>query len=399
MELRKEVVERLLLAKSLLAKLRFHSTAEPDSKLLASHIMTAHDAAELVLAAISDQLGVLPAKDKHFLMDYFEPLKKQHPDREVFAKEYFSQLNRVRINIKHHGIFPDPRQWARVGETTWSYVSKWCEDYLGIPLREIDDATLLSSNEVKALYFEARAAISAGDYKGAMELLAMALFMLFSQNAALRGLEVGRARPEDAIRLSGFGVHGNDFLALQEFLPECTKTKEGTLSTKWHQSRFGHPGNWRENAANFCASTFVDVALKIQNASWIPGAIEYFYLYEQQVTALHDGVEIWTYRSEPDATLLDQMTGAKMHREILRTLRQGEKLRATVTLAKSPSAFPFSGTEGGRKAYVISWQSPAFVFGYVLAEDVRVTSVPRDIEAVHKNFPWLTQTEWMPEDN
>ena len=55
MELRKEVVERLLLTKSLLAKMRFHSTAAPDSKFLASQIMTAHDAAELVLAAISDQ--------------------------------------------------------------------------------------------------------------------------------------------------------------------------------------------------------------------------------------------------------------------------------------------------------------------------------------------------------
>lgn len=63
MELRKEVVERLLLAKSLLAKLRFHSTAELDSKFLAIQIMTAHDAAELVLAAISDQRGDLTQQD------------------------------------------------------------------------------------------------------------------------------------------------------------------------------------------------------------------------------------------------------------------------------------------------------------------------------------------------
>jgi hypothetical protein len=124
MELRKGVVERLLLAKSLLSKLRFHSVAEPDSKFLAGEIMTAHDAAELVLAAISDQAGVLPSKDKHYFMDYFEPLKTLHPERDVFAKEYFSQLNRVRVNIKHYGIFPDPRQWARVGETCYSYMSK-----------------------------------------------------------------------------------------------------------------------------------------------------------------------------------------------------------------------------------------------------------------------------------
>jgi hypothetical protein len=399
-ELRKEVIERLLLAKPLLAQLRFHSTAEPDSKFLASQIMTAHDAAELVLAAISDQRGVLPSKDRHYLMDYFEPLKTLHPEHEVFAKEYFSQLNRVRINIKHHGIFPDPRQWARVGEASCSYISKWCTDYLGIPLEKLDEATLLSSDEVKRFYYEARAAILGKDYKGALEFLARALFTLFSENAALRGLQVGRAKPEDAIRLSGFGVHGNDFLALQEFLPECVRAEKSGLITKWHQDRFGHPGNWRENAAHFCASTFLDVALKIQNASWIPGAIEYLYLYEQQVTAVRDGAEIWTFESEPGATLLDQVTGAKMHRKVVRTLRKNESLRARVTLAKPLSAFTPSVVSESPKTYLISFEAPTPVYGgSILAEDVRVISVPRETEFVRKYFPWLPETEWIPEEN
>jgi hypothetical protein len=50
-EFRKEVAERFPLANSLLANLRFQSTAEPDSKFLATQLMTAHDAAELVLTA------------------------------------------------------------------------------------------------------------------------------------------------------------------------------------------------------------------------------------------------------------------------------------------------------------------------------------------------------------
>ena len=83
-------MERLLVSKSLLGKIRFQPAAEPDHVSLASQLLAAHDAAELALAAISDQLNKLPPKDKHYLMDYFEPLKELHPGREVFAKEYFS---------------------------------------------------------------------------------------------------------------------------------------------------------------------------------------------------------------------------------------------------------------------------------------------------------------------
>jgi hypothetical protein len=401
MELRKEVVERLLLAKSLLAKMRFHSVSEPDSKFLAGHIMTAHDAAELVLAAIGDQLGVLPPKDKHYLMDYFGPLKKLHPDHEVYAKEYFSQLNRVRVNIKHYGIFPDPRQWARVGETSYSYISKWCSDYLGTALQMLDESTLLSSAEVKKFFHESQSAISAGDFKGALELLAMALFTLFWENAALRGLEVGRAKPEDAIRLSGFGVHGNDFLALQEFLPECVRTEDGALTTKWQRSKFGHPGNWRDNAAHFCADTFLDVALKIQDASWIPGAIHYLSLYEQKLVASRDGVEIWVKKPEPGANTMEQLLGTKTRREVVRTLAEGESLRGTVTIAKDPSSYilaPERVTPEAPDTYMIASRDPTPLFGYVLAEDVRVTSVPRDTEFVRKYFSWLPETEWAPDE-
>jgi hypothetical protein len=82
----------------------------------------------------------------------------------------------------------------------------------------------------------------------------------------------------------------------------------------------------------------------IQSASWIPGAIEYVYLYAQQVTALRDGVEIWTYKSAPGVTLLDQVTGARMHREVVRTLGKGQNLRGTVTEAKPGSVFAPSGS-------------------------------------------------------
>lgn len=140
-------------------------------------------------------------------MDHFEPLKELHRDREVFAKEYFSQLNRVRVNIKHHGLFPDTKQWARVGETVYGYISKWCSDYLEISLEGLDESSLLKNPEVKARFDLARDAISQGEYRRALEELGIALFALFADSTALRGLAVGVPKTEDAIREAAF-THG-----------------------------------------------------------------------------------------------------------------------------------------------------------------------------------------------
>src|SRR5258707_5796629 len=121
MSVRHDVVERLLIAKAFLDGIRFQSSTEPTRSLLTTNILTAHDAAELAIAAIAHQLEVSPPRDQNYLMSYFDPIRqKVHRDKDVHGKDYFSSLNRVRVDIKHYGIFPDPRQWARVGEITYS---------------------------------------------------------------------------------------------------------------------------------------------------------------------------------------------------------------------------------------------------------------------------------------
>ena len=52
-KLTEEVMRRLLVAKGLLGRIRYPYTAQPDRTTLAGHILTAHDAAELAIAAIS----------------------------------------------------------------------------------------------------------------------------------------------------------------------------------------------------------------------------------------------------------------------------------------------------------------------------------------------------------
>ena len=105
---------------------------------------------------------------------------------------------------------------------------------------------------MKSLYDEARRSASQADYKTTLEKLAFALSIVFEKNAALRGFEAGNANTEDVIRVVGFGIHGNDFLALQQFLPRISRWRTDATSLTWNQSAFGHPGNWREDSAEFC---------------------------------------------------------------------------------------------------------------------------------------------------
>ena len=71
MPLKPEVLDRLLLSKSFLEKIRFQPVASHDRHTLAANIIAAHDAAELAIAGICDQLGCLPQKGDKYLMDYF----------------------------------------------------------------------------------------------------------------------------------------------------------------------------------------------------------------------------------------------------------------------------------------------------------------------------------------
>lgn len=408
MPLKTETIDRLLLSKSFLARIRFRPTAIHDRHTVAANIVAAHNAAELAIAAICDQLGCSPQQRKSYLMDYFEPLKQAiHPDEDVYAKDYFRNLNEARNLLKHRGLFPDPKQWARVGEITFQHIAKWCSDYLNESFGELDASALLADPQVREMYEEAKHASAQQDFKTALEKLALALSKVFGDNAALRGFEAGFARPEDAIRLAGFGVHGNAFLALQEFLPHVRRWGEQANVPIWKQSKFGHPGNWEEQNVEFCQKTFVDVAVLIQGAQWVPGPIKRDVTYDQQIEALKDGVEVW--RMVPEQQEGQGLVGlsallfadpAKMKREVIRTLKHGETVRAKVSVSsESPYnrlAEAIVPAESRMVLNVAALEEPKF-FGSVLASEVRVTCVPSDDDFVRQYYPWLPIIDWEPE--
>ena len=323
-------------------------------------------------------------------MDYFSPIRTIHPDEEVPGKDYFSQLNIVRTAIKHHGIFPDSKQWFKVGEKTRSYVYIWCEKYLSISLDDLDESDMISDPYVKKQYDIAKKAFVEGDHKGVFENLAIASHLLFQSNRALRNLQVGTPCAEDALKLSAFGVHANEFLALQEFLPHASySSTEDRAQINWEQGKFGHPANWRHDASEFCLKTFVSVALRIQDAQWIPGAVKFGSVYEHKITALVDNVEIVQERSKGFLEPKEKV--------VVRTLKKGESIRAMITNKVTKQDSPLIAALLGQEYKpVLSFISlSGGLFGDIeQQEKVKVTCVPQDNQYVREYFPNLPELDY-----
>ena len=399
--LHKKVVERLLLCKSLLARLRFHSAAEPDRYLLASQILTAHDASELAAAAVADQRDKLPPRVNSGLLEYLNRLKELHPGEPVPRQEFFSRLNHVRNGVKHNGEFPDSKDWARVGEDAFDYVSQLCAKYLEISLDDLDESALLASAEVKKYFDSAKQALAEQKYEEVLVHLGKGLHTVFKENSALRGLEVGVAKSEDAIRLTDFGVHANAFLTLQEFLPKIVEEREGVPSHKWELSQFGHPANWREESAQFCLETFLDVALKLQDARWIPGALPFDLAYHHKITALKDGVKIESerrYLAGLDALPIETLLG-KRTRGTSRTLSKGESMFGKIISRDLiPQKQDSVALENSEETYEIRFSSGGFemlgVLLFVAEKDVKITCVPT--EFIKQYLPDLSEIDWEP---
>ncbi|MDP3142422.1 MAG: hypothetical protein Q8N14_00535 [Candidatus Omnitrophota bacterium] len=383
--LRSEVIQQLLFSKWLLSQILSPPEAKISSFSLARKILIAHDAVEFGLAAIADQIGALPKQNKLYLMNYFDSIKdKIHPGEEVEGKEYFRKLNTVRGNLKHVMILPEPNQWVNVDDKVYNHLTGWCRMYLQLELDALDNSILLRSPGVKELYDNAKKELSFGRYQQALELLAKALYLLFEENSALRSLQVGIARAEDAIKVAAFGVHANDFLSLQEFLPKVTKTSDGKFTIRWEQEEFGHPGNWREDSASFCVDAFLDLALKIQDAEWIPGAISFLNLYEYKVEAIKDDVEI---RDKSNEVIF---ASSSPKSEVIKSLKKGEFIRAGVSRTSKKhlgGLFQAHNIEEEEEIFIMSHVDQ--IFGYVTLRDVKITCIPRENHFVKENFPDL----------
>jgi hypothetical protein len=290
MKLRKEVLERLLLAKSVLSPARNRTLGQPNAHLVARWVLNAHDASDLVFAAIADQKKKFSAKSRGpSMVECLELIGR--PGNQYAA--YFKQLNDARNSLKHAGNLPNTNQWATVGDDTFEKLSRLSQTTLRVSLDGVDESELLRNSDAQKHYRAAKRASESGDFKLALEEIGKALYVILDERFDLAEIEVGSGKAEDALKLTGFGISANDFLRMQEFLPRTTRLGSEPFKVTWRQNEFGHPGNWQADVVEFCLGAFLDVAFKTQDVPSVPYAVPFSYLYKHKITAEKDDVEIW----------------------------------------------------------------------------------------------------------
>lgn len=329
--LRKEVVDRLILAKSILSSSVGALQGQSNAHLAAVQILNAHDAADLVFAALADHVGKLPAKGRTPAMIECLPLLGAPASGCV---GYFTQLNDARNGLKHVGNLPSTQQWSRVTDDTFERLSALCLACLGVSLGDIDELELVLNNQVRVYLSAAKTLAGSGEFRRSLEETAKALATALDYHSDLSEVQVGRPKAEDALRLTAYGIPANEFLRLQEFMPYTIDEGEQSFKFLWKQSQFGHPGNWRADTASFCIGAVLSVAVSLQNSAGVPKAIELSTLYDYRVTAKEDSVEVW--EDLVDGHLDDPYAdNAGLFRVSKRLLAKGE----TVIVRASTSGF------------------------------------------------------------
>lgn len=402
MSLRKDVLHRLLIAKSILVAGRSAALGQPNPHLVARHVLNAHDAADLVFAAIADHQRKLSATGKAPAM--LECLRLID-SKESKDEGYFKQLNDARNSLKHVGNLPNTNQWATVAQDVFEKLSSLCQAALNISMEGVDESELLASEKARTHLAAAKNARASLDLKLALEEIGKALFESLEAAPDVGRIEVGRPRAEDALKLTAFGVPANDFLRLQEFLPLVGPDwSEGSerwepSEALWKQSGFGHPGNWREDVVDFCMSTYLSMAICIQIASPIPYARELSDLYDYKVTARVDQVEVWEdLADEKEHTKEIYSNSPRQFRTRKRFLKKGESVTVPAYTSSCVSEDRLLSGESIRRvrlSYEPMQELGAAIYNraeFVNLEHVEITCVPNVF--YRDRFPELPEIPW-----
>jgi hypothetical protein len=402
--LTEEILRRLLVAKHLLASNLGQLSPHSDATAVARMILTAHDAAELALAAIANHVGVPDLRDPVYLMDYPGKIAAK-ATIPFLGTDFLRRLNAARVGFKHYGNLPDPQSWHRVVENTWGWMDDWCRTYLGIPLESIDLEALLADADVREHYRLAKEAYAQTDYKASLEHLGFAMFRVATAAPGVGWPTIGartgsKKDTESALMLSVFGVKPSDYLALQDFLPGVSwiiAANGPEVKLEWDLRGKGHVGNWTDTNVRFCLETFLDLALKVQHAPRVPFALQYGSVFQDAITPKGDSADLFDYVYD-GATLLTQTV---VGRKVIRTLSAGQRLQCSLAPSRIQER-PVETTTGlgslaqaARQPTVETadvlavWLEDTSELFYVERETIQILAIPKDDPFIRRMCPHL----------
>jgi Tfp pilus assembly protein PilZ len=148
MNVSRRVRDQLLLSRQLLTTPEAQQPSLSDPSFLARDLIVCYGAAELALAAICAQLDCVPDKREICLPDYFASLRKaSNSECEESDIAFVAELHGVRSSSQLQSLVPDSRRWNRAEQETLEHVTRWCQQFLGVSLRDLDVESSASGAE------------------------------------------------------------------------------------------------------------------------------------------------------------------------------------------------------------------------------------------------------------
>ena len=371
---REEVLRRVILAKDLLREAQGACGAPHDRSAFAKGVLLLHDAAEAALGAIADHLHAQVRREEP-LLGYYDRIRETDPGhREVPYRTQVRALNAARIDIKHVGLFPDPRACAHFPAAVENLLESLCETYLGLPLESVSLACLIRDERIRTLVEQVDQAIERGAYEEALRLLAEAVFHAFEDKKLFIGpLARAFARGADphavdfpepfslqsTVTLLQHGVDPYRFYRFKNLAPAIGKNRTTDELVVFWDKHYGHPGNWTKQNATFCRDVALDAILKFQGEESREYTLVYYgSLFEDVIEPAGEQATIWNVSAHP----ADVPFGPRPERMPIRTLRRGE---AIVGIA-------YAGKENLDEWFVVS-RDVENGGGYISKTEVTVT--------------------------
>lgn len=142
MDVKPTVLSHLRLSKQLLTRAEYQHGVPGDPRQVAHDIILAHDAAELALAGICEQLGFKPPSPPTLPVAYLEWLRQLNPPATgVDDASYIGALSEARFDLLLRFRLPEPRTWISVRESMLERIETWCLRCLNLRLEELGSET------------------------------------------------------------------------------------------------------------------------------------------------------------------------------------------------------------------------------------------------------------------
>jgi hypothetical protein len=140
-------------------------------------VLLLHDAVEAFLLLAAERLGASPPRDFGAYWDALSPAKLSG-GVDLAVKQGMARLNRVRVNLKHHGVQPGKAAIDKGLADGATFFAANTTLVFGVDYDQVSMADLIEQEQVRELARKAEAATASGDHVGAMIALSDACELL-----------------------------------------------------------------------------------------------------------------------------------------------------------------------------------------------------------------------------